>query len=450
MAHRSILIVTPHFAPESHAAVFRAYKLARHLPAMGWEVHVLTVDTNYNYLEDPQLIAALPRNVHIHRARYIEPSLRGLRRLMRKGEFGSGAKKPPFSPPSVSASASKTALKSLYHRLLARFLFVPDAFWTWTNPAIRAAKKIMRETQTEVFMTSAPPYSMAKIGKALKKEGFKWLADMRDPMLSDHRLTSSYSAVFSRQKNAVDAMVLGADAVSLASSSAGLLLSDQYGARVSSKLHFIPTGLDRALLPRQTQAPVSEPYFVFSGEYLPQYGEEFLRAFADALKQSKQSARLYLIGRLAINAPIVQPIIDRLGLQDSVILKDHLPQSELYVWIAHAQAAVLIGATQFRWAILYAKLIDYLAMKKPVIALVPDPSEARKWLQRTGLGIFLDGSLTEQSALLARVVEEGPSKFVQPVPRECERFGVEHQVRAFSEVLDSALQSGRTNHHRAA
>jgi len=77
--NRSVLIVTPYFAPQSHAAVFRAYKLAKYLPRYGWKVHVLTTDTNYLYNEDPQLLEDLPNGVEITRVRYVEPTVRGLR-----------------------------------------------------------------------------------------------------------------------------------------------------------------------------------------------------------------------------------------------------------------------------------------------------------------------------------------------------------------------------------
>ncbi len=71
--NRSILIVTPYFAPQSHAAVFRAYKLAKLLPRFGWKPYVLTVDTNYLYNEDWSLTGratARGRGRHgaVHRA----------------------------------------------------------------------------------------------------------------------------------------------------------------------------------------------------------------------------------------------------------------------------------------------------------------------------------------------------------------------------------------------
>src|SRR5271155_712943 len=77
--NRSVLIVTPFFAPQNHAAVFRAYKLAKYLPQFGWKPIVLTVDTQYEFNEDPSLLADLPKEVEIVRTRYVEPTLRGVR-----------------------------------------------------------------------------------------------------------------------------------------------------------------------------------------------------------------------------------------------------------------------------------------------------------------------------------------------------------------------------------
>ena len=58
--NRSVLIVTPFFAPQNHAAVFRAYKLAKYLPQFGWKPVVLTVDTQYEFNEDPALLSNFP------------------------------------------------------------------------------------------------------------------------------------------------------------------------------------------------------------------------------------------------------------------------------------------------------------------------------------------------------------------------------------------------------
>ena len=73
--NRSVLIVTPFFAPQNHAAVFRAYKLAKYLPQFGWKPIVLTVDTQYEFNEDVAC-SRIARPNGSFAPRYIEPTLR--------------------------------------------------------------------------------------------------------------------------------------------------------------------------------------------------------------------------------------------------------------------------------------------------------------------------------------------------------------------------------------
>ena len=68
--NRSVLIVTPFFAPQNHAAVFRAYKLAKYLPQFGWKPIVLTVDTQYEFNEDSHCCSTTRGSRNCHRTVY--------------------------------------------------------------------------------------------------------------------------------------------------------------------------------------------------------------------------------------------------------------------------------------------------------------------------------------------------------------------------------------------
>src|SRR5438046_1786948 len=67
---RRVLMVSPHFPPDSTAATHRVRLLAPHLPACGWEPTVLTVDPrDYEGRPDPTLAQTIPRDVRVVRAR---------------------------------------------------------------------------------------------------------------------------------------------------------------------------------------------------------------------------------------------------------------------------------------------------------------------------------------------------------------------------------------------
>ena len=397
--NRSILIVTPYFAPQSHAAVFRAYKLAKLLPRFGWKPYVLTVDRNYLYNEDRSLLDDLPREVEVVTARYIEPTLRGLRMALGGEDRTFASLK---SRGLIRANASGRDVPSrpglpgkFYEYLVGRWLQDPDAHWTWYGPAVRAARRLIRERSIPLVFTSANPFTCHRIGLTLQREGCRWVADLRDPHTYCHNNCSPHPAVFAHQRRLERAAVQNADAVTVASSAIGMILTDFYGTGVAGRTHFIPTGLDEELIPPEGSVkPRAYPYLLFSGEFLADYGAEFLEIFAAALALPEVSAlglELLVVGRLEINRPQMAPHLRRLGIEGHVEFLDHVPQRQLYGLLQGAEAGVLItgassggGACMRRWSTISPSA-------SPWSPSCPIRSEVRTRLARAGLGIFLDG-----------------------------------------------------------
>jgi len=446
--NRSVLIVTPFFAPQSHAAVFRAYKLAKYLPRLGWKPYVVTTDVNYLYNEDPSLAEALPEEVEVVRARYVEPSLRGLRMALggRDRTFKAMKEAGEFAAAKEAGSVVDPGmLQRIYRYCSERWLRNPDAYWTWRRPALRAAKRLIARHDIPIVLTSSDPYTCHIIGRGLQRRGCKWVADLRDPHVYNHATSSRRAAVFARQRAAERAAALGADAVTTAASAIGMILTDMYGVRDTRRIRFIPTGLDEELLPPEGAAPPREGrYVVFSGEYLPEYGGEFLEIFAAATAEGAagEGVKLLFAGRREVNEPRVRPHVEQLGIGDKVEFVDHVPQEELYSLLRGAEAALLVSSRLYRWWCLHAKLVDYIALRIPVLAVVPDPSEARTHLTRAGLGVFLDG---DREACARRLSDflEGRMQMPPPDEAECERFTARRQAEAFAGLFEEVLAAGK-------
>jgi len=67
---RRVLMVSPHFPPDSSAASHRVRLLAPHLPAAGWRPTVVTVETTgYEGRLDPELASLVPDSIEVVRAR---------------------------------------------------------------------------------------------------------------------------------------------------------------------------------------------------------------------------------------------------------------------------------------------------------------------------------------------------------------------------------------------
>jgi glycosyltransferase involved in cell wall biosynthesis len=446
--NKSVLVITPFFAPQSHAAVFRAYKLVKYLPAFGWKPYVLTTDINYLYYEDPALLAALPPEVEVVRARFIEPTLRGLRMAL-GGPDRTQKMFPRLEEEVTESEAAKPrqrgAVPRIYQYLLDHWLHVPDRHSTWYRPALAKAKELIRREKIGLVYTTSPPYTTLRLGRALQKLGCRWVADLRDPLGAQARNCSHVASVHWMQRQIVMDAITHADFMTAGSSVMDAVFVDCFGRLRSDPIRFVATGLDEGLVGAAIAAPQrSHPYFIFTGEFLPEYGPFFFAAFARALQNPdfrRSGIKILLVGNLAINRPRAEPMLRETGILDHVELVDHMPQEKLYPLIQGALAAVVMPGASTLWNTLFAKLVDYLALRKPVLARVPPVSESRLQLTRTRLGIFLDGTVEEGAQTLIDLVT---GRLPLPVAdeKECERFTARRQVADFVEMFEHLRTGG--------
>ncbi len=446
---RSVLIVTPFFAPQNHAAVFRAYKLAKYLPQFGWKPVVLTVDTQYEFNEDPALLTELPESVEVVRTRYIEPTLRGVRMALggRSRTF-EGTKEVRRNHNCVAGAAPVSTGHGAYQYLLKNWIHLPDAYWTWARTAIAAGKEIIRDRNIDVVYTSSSPYSCLAVGRELQKTGVQWVADFRDPLGYSQKLANYAPRVYSRQRRLVKDALDHADATTILASSYGSIFRDIFGNGYRDPI-FIPTGIDEALVePQKQNLSRKTPYLIFAGEYLTEFDTSFLEAFANVTKHPEiaaQDVKLLVIGTLEINRKRLAPFIDKFRLHQQIEFADQMPQGQVYKLLRDACAGVLIPGTRAFWWTSFAKMTDYIGMRKPVLAVVPDPSEARTALTRSRLGIFLDGSPENRAKILTDFLL-GKHKLPTPDENECQRYTAHHQVQSFAQLFESLSERGH-NHN---
>jgi glycosyltransferase involved in cell wall biosynthesis len=441
--NRSVVIVTPFFPPQNHAAVFRAYKLAKYLPQFGWKPVVITVDTQYEYNEDATLMAALPNEVEVIRTRYVEPTLRGVRMSLggRDRTFkGLKANRSEPGRATTLSSSGRSALR-IYHYLLSNWLHSPDAYWPWVPTATFAARRILKERGIRLVLTTAPPYSSLLIGASLHRSGATWVADFRDPLAYTRQLSSPAGTILARQRDIVRYTLRHANAITLASSSLASIYRDMFGAEGRDPV-FIPTGIDQDVLEDDSGDKIQEsPYLLFAGEVLPDFDQVFWKTFARAAQNQAvkdSGVKILVVGTLALNRPRLTPFLNQYGLENHVEFRDQMPQRDTYKLLRKAHAGMLVPGVNSRWWTNAAKMTDYIGMGKPVVAVVPDPSEARTALTRTRLGIFLDGSPERRVEILTNFLL---GKYPMPVPNreECDRYTAARQVQSFADLFESVL-----------
>ncbi|MFK8059990.1 MAG: hypothetical protein AB8B78_07860 [Polaribacter sp.] len=446
--NKKVLIITPFFAPETHAAVFRAHKLAKYLKRSGWIPYVITVDENYTYNENLDLLDEL-KGIPIYRTKYIEPSVRGLKMtfggadrtyktLKKQGVFDVEKEN---STSIDNKETNKTSVKSkIYNYILNRYLKNPDRFWTWKKRAIRQAKKLIIEENIGTVFTTCLPFTPNEIGVELKKTlNIKWVADFRDPITYGKRFHSSLAKVYNHQKKIQDETFKYADKIIGTSSSYGLIFHDQYQGEYDHKFEFIPTGIDDDYIPKPQQE--KENTLIFVGEYLKEYKDSFFKLYKKAIEDLSENKipKIHIIGNKEINEKVALPFVEKLDLKNNVVFYDHIPQSELYEKIEKSKYVLLINGDKAYWWCVFAKLIDYIALKKQVLAFVPEISEAKKELLKANTATFLKFE-EKDSVEKLRELLVNPQIIKKPNEVYCKRYLASSQVKAFINVFE-LLQS---------
>jgi glycosyltransferase involved in cell wall biosynthesis len=290
----------------------------------------------------------------------------------------------------------------------------------------------------EVVYTTAMPFTSHRIGMALQRDGVQWVADFRDPAAHAAKVSSPSARVRSRQYDIVREALIRADAVTTTSSSYPLIFADIFGDITKRPIEFIPTGVDDALLPSCAAAQEDTPYIVYVGEIMPDQTGEFFSMLAEAMRRERGHHRLLVVGHETINRQRLAPMLENHDLAGRVEFIDHSPQAAVYRLVAGARAGVLAPGSWSYWWNNHAKLVDYVGLRKPVLAVVPDPSEARSVLTRTGLGVFLDGDAEQATATLTAFLN-GDFLMPEPVAEQCDRYLASTLIASFTEVFNSVL-----------
>lgn len=445
-----VLIITPYFAPQTHAAMFRVHKLVKYLPEHGYKPIVLTTDINYLYNENSELLKELPDCVEIIRTRYIEPSMRGLRMALggRDRTFKNTKSTTEYSSePSVGSLAEKTnpirkVLSSVYSTLTQFLYNIPDAHWTWSLASKKTAEALVKEYDIKLMYTTANPYShLGMAGHLQEKFNLKWLADFRDPCGYGVKHGVDNYLGSKIQHSLLSKTMVKADKVSGLAETYSSIYSDLFGLD-NRKFSFIPTGIDDAYLPEPENNIVSySNHIIFAGEVMKEQSDYVFNVIQAMDVDGK--FQLTFIGREEINRPIVENITSNIkNWSVPVNFIDHLPQSELYIILKSAKACILAMGSNRQWWNNFAKMVDYIALGVPVVADVPYCSEAKKELSRAKLGFFLERDSLEQDANHLRDwLENIDNNGIEVDYRK--RYLASSQVAAFARLFDEL--SGKDN-----
>jgi glycosyltransferase involved in cell wall biosynthesis len=358
-----VLLVTLYFPPAGGGGVQRPLKFATHLPALGIETHVLAPDDPKWVHRDDELVP--PTQAWIHRVRYVGPKgrlpaeeLHGLTGIERAGR--------------------KAALT--FRRML-----VPDENVSWNLTAAPAAIRIARREGIDVVVTTSPPTSVHLVGAAVKRAtGARWIADLRDSLVSNpHRRVESRLV---RAKEAMGERVARlvaryADAVTAVTDPIGEELRDLGAERVKT----IPNGCDFEDFAGLSYEPGPRFRLTHTGSF---FGRRSPRPFLEALSGADTDIVARFVGDFRAAD---REWAEGLDLGDRLELHPYLPRRQVLELQKDSEALLLLipeSGGRGR-AVLSAKVFEYLAAERPILAAVPPDGAAADLIRETGAGVVV-------------------------------------------------------------
>jgi len=411
---RRVLLVSYYFPPLAGSGVFRPLRLARHLPAAGWEVTVLAVGAKARVLRDEALLREVPARTRVERTASLEPR-------------------------TLLLALNRLGLRSLSRRI-EPWLRIPDDQRGWVPFAVRRARRALRARPHDAVLTTSGPTSAHLVGLALARRlRVPWVADFRDEWTTNPYVR--YPTAWHRRFNErLEREVLSeSDRVVCVSAPWLDNLRSRAPGAPPEKFRVLPNGYDAAHFAGFPGERPDRFRIVYTGTF---YGHRSPRVFLEALDGIVRENRIpahdlevVLVGHTAGAAELGGPtargvrVIEQRPFHETL---DHLRGAAVLLLVIPPEG----GAGNHT-----GKLFNYLAAGRPILALAPVPNVAVDLILESRSGVV---ARPDDPAAVADALVELYRRFKAGIPLDqdralVERYEARPQAAAYARLLDELV-----------
>ena len=361
---KNVLVIAYHYPPLGGGGVFRTLKFTKYLPQFGFKPYVLTVKNAMYPIRDPTLLEEIPPEVKIFRAFSLEHKLF----LM------------PF-----------WALKTT-----PKWIFIPDVNIGWLPFAVRQGEKIVKEENIDVIYATAPVYTSLLIGYLLKKKtGKPLVVDFRDPW-TQNVFMKFPSKLHKKIEEKMEKIVLKlADHIITTTEPMTLKLIDKYPF-TKGKCTTITNGFDAEDFKNLKRYGYGERFTItYVGQlYGLRSSKYFLTAIKELIEEKKELRRNVQVLFVGHSSKKTEEVVKEYKLHDIVKFVGYLAHKRTLEFMINSDILLLIIAAEEAIEektgplMVPGKLYEYLAAKRPILALIPE-GVAANLIKSTKTGIVV-------------------------------------------------------------
>jgi hypothetical protein len=412
---KRLLVVTYAFPPLCVAEAEQAARTVQELAAIGWKMTVLTIklqSTTERYEADRPL--ATPDSVKIVRAASPERFLFGWIK-------------------------NRTVERFARHGL--QFLGLPEKQFLWFPKAVQAGNAILAAEQFTAIYSRACYHTANVVGLALHRAtGLPFVAHFSDPWIGNpyHRLWPLQKLVCRRLEHSI---ISRAALVIFVTRQAAERVMARYPAAWRSKVAVIPHGYDL----HQPSAPAVIPNtedrlrVVYTGSF---YSQRTPMNLLLALRKLARVERLQGILEVSLIGPGAleyRSVVRTFGLDGVVRLEG--PQTRLECLRATARADVLLllgSSAEDESLFLPSKLVDYIALRKPILGLTPLQGASADLLRRLQCPVVPPDDIAAVADSIAATIQRWRAGVLTVSP-DFETVACDYSIRTTTAKLDSFL-----------
>lgn len=376
---KKVLIITYYWPPSGGGGVMRWLKMSKYFPEFGWKPIIYTPSNPDSSVVDTSLIAEIHPEIEEIKTPIWEPY-----DVYRKI---TGTKKNTRFKAGYISEASSGNWKSKLSVFIRGNFLIPDPRKFWIKPSVKFLTKYLKENRVDLIISTGPPHSMHLIALGLKRKfDIPWIADFRDPwtdidFYSRLRLTKWADG---KHKKLERKVLFQADHVVTVSPGCANDL-DKHGNKKTMVINNGFDPKDYVNISGKIDSDFTISHFgAFNKDRNPSSLWLALKKLTDKIPELKKRLKIQLIGQTDDS---VLNNIKRNGLGDCISSTGHLPHKEGLQRLAKSQVLLLpLNDAPNVKGILPGKMYEYLALKRPVLAIGPTDADFAAIITETKSG----------------------------------------------------------------
>jgi glycosyltransferase involved in cell wall biosynthesis len=365
------LIVTYYFPPAGGGGVQRWIKLIKYLSRLDWKFTVVTAPVEETTPHDPSLLDDLPENTEV------------IRTLPDSG-----------SSPGKKRLGSKMS-RTYFRRWLSSWYYVTDSRGSWNSAAATRIKEQLVKNKFDVLIFSLPPYSVALLAAEFSNQQPVTVGlDMRDPWtINPYKIYPTFLHRWIDRKRECES-ISKIDFLISAYESIPEYFTGKVPGFEPARCLVLPNGYDEADfqdLPEYTLPVKGNFHLAFSGSFYSHLNNP--DQIFTALKILREQGMIIHFHHLGTSVYDVSKRAAKFSLHEQFHGWGYQTHRECLAILNGMDGFVLILDERIRNAekTVGGKLYEYLRLKKPVLAIVPEQGEAARIIRETDSGIVCSG-----------------------------------------------------------